>query len=316
MEYIKQNFVDGQTLKADHLNHMEDGIANASGGGGSSWNDLTDKPFYHKSTPTVGMEKQTIEIVQKESGYGTVFGGTTNGFGDIIASVSPDTGKGCSFTTNFEAGDKIVVTLDGVDYETILTNNGAHGYYAGNGMYYCGYNTSADDTSWSFYFTLLNESGFDVWMSEENVGTHEISIQVYREEHKNLDEEFIPDTIVRVGTAPTIKPSLPGGAHVIPAGETHATNWSSQVSTNIYLEIGAPIEYDTPFILATGEYVDSEGVKHFVDGIRWKLTEREIGEWIGKNLVILVVEFFIDEPFDYDITVNFVSNYEFGGSMG
>lgn len=42
MSYIKQNFVKGQVLKADHLNHMEDGIAEleekilAGGGGGST----------------------------------------------------------------------------------------------------------------------------------------------------------------------------------------------------------------------------------------------------------------------------------------
>lgn len=47
MEYTKLGFVSGQKLKADHLNHMEDGIAALaqSAGGVSSWNDLTDKPF-------------------------------------------------------------------------------------------------------------------------------------------------------------------------------------------------------------------------------------------------------------------------------
>ena len=40
MSYNKLGFTSGQTLKAEHLNHMEDGIANVS------WNDLTDKPFY------------------------------------------------------------------------------------------------------------------------------------------------------------------------------------------------------------------------------------------------------------------------------
>jgi hypothetical protein len=29
-EYIKQNFTSGQVLKAEHLNHMEDGIENLS----------------------------------------------------------------------------------------------------------------------------------------------------------------------------------------------------------------------------------------------------------------------------------------------
>ena len=31
MSYVKQNFVDGQTLTAAHLNHMEAGIAAAAG---------------------------------------------------------------------------------------------------------------------------------------------------------------------------------------------------------------------------------------------------------------------------------------------
>lgn len=43
MSYNKLGFTSGQTLKAEHLNHMEEGIANA--GGIKSWNDLEDKPF-------------------------------------------------------------------------------------------------------------------------------------------------------------------------------------------------------------------------------------------------------------------------------
>ena len=30
MSYTKQNFVKGQTLKADHMNHIEDGISTLS----------------------------------------------------------------------------------------------------------------------------------------------------------------------------------------------------------------------------------------------------------------------------------------------
>lgn len=35
MAYEKLGFVSGQTLTADHMNHIEDGIANAGGSGGS-----------------------------------------------------------------------------------------------------------------------------------------------------------------------------------------------------------------------------------------------------------------------------------------
>ena len=40
MSYEKLGFVSGQKLKAEHLNHMEEGIANVS------WDDLKNKPFY------------------------------------------------------------------------------------------------------------------------------------------------------------------------------------------------------------------------------------------------------------------------------
>lgn len=43
MSYNKLGFTSGQTLKAEHLNHMEEGIANA---GGASWDSITDKPSY------------------------------------------------------------------------------------------------------------------------------------------------------------------------------------------------------------------------------------------------------------------------------
>lgn len=36
MSYTKQNFKDGQTLKAEHLNHIEDGIANLEQNAGSA----------------------------------------------------------------------------------------------------------------------------------------------------------------------------------------------------------------------------------------------------------------------------------------
>lgn len=62
MSYSKQNFVDGIVLSAAHLNHMEEGIAEAhEGGGASSWNDLTDKPdvvLYSEQTLTEEQKAQ------------------------------------------------------------------------------------------------------------------------------------------------------------------------------------------------------------------------------------------------------------------
>ena len=41
MAYIKQNFKDGDVLKAEHLNHMEEGIANAGEPGKDAVIDAT-----------------------------------------------------------------------------------------------------------------------------------------------------------------------------------------------------------------------------------------------------------------------------------
>lgn len=63
MSYEKLGFVKGQTLKAEHLNHMEEGIANAGGASvQSDWNQtdenaldyIKNKPYYEKRTVMEG----------------------------------------------------------------------------------------------------------------------------------------------------------------------------------------------------------------------------------------------------------------------
>lgn len=52
MAYTKQTWVNGDTITANKLNHMEDGIADAQGGGGgtSDYTDLTNKPQINSVT--------------------------------------------------------------------------------------------------------------------------------------------------------------------------------------------------------------------------------------------------------------------------
>lgn len=58
MVYEKQNFEDGQVLKAEHLNKIEDELARAK-----SWNDLTDKPFGW-GEPTILLDHQTVTLTE------------------------------------------------------------------------------------------------------------------------------------------------------------------------------------------------------------------------------------------------------------
>ena len=52
MGYIKQNFVSGQTLRADHLNHIEDGIVSISEAG-CDWDLMENKPFGETKDGTI-----------------------------------------------------------------------------------------------------------------------------------------------------------------------------------------------------------------------------------------------------------------------
>ena len=88
MSYEKQNFVKGQILKADHLNHMEDGIAAAAVGvqgpkgdkGEDAVFDITDD-FYFTSNNKLALVKEVDAI--KDNTKPITSGGVYNIVGNI-----------------------------------------------------------------------------------------------------------------------------------------------------------------------------------------------------------------------------------------
>lgn len=90
MAYTKQSFEDGQVLTAEHLNHMEQGIA------APDWNDVTNRPFY--SEQTVIVERQTVDLVDQGGGYMATFE--------------------CSIPLS--VGDAITVNFNGTETEHVL----------------------------------------------------------------------------------------------------------------------------------------------------------------------------------------------------
>lgn len=88
MTYIKQNFEDGQVLKAEHLNYMEDGIADHV----HSWEDLENKPF--GDGEIVFFEGDNLEPEYVDGGY-------------IFNEV---------FSGDFNDALQYTVLLDGVEY--------------------------------------------------------------------------------------------------------------------------------------------------------------------------------------------------------
>ena len=101
MAYIKQNFEDGQVLKAEHLNNMEEGIGGA--------NDTLDAlkaaggVGYSESNRVAAVKPQTVEAVTIEETHGD--GGSTYWMARAIASAP------------IMKGDKLTVIWDGAEYK-------------------------------------------------------------------------------------------------------------------------------------------------------------------------------------------------------
>lgn len=92
MAYTKQNFEDGQTLKAEHLNKMEEGIA------APDWDQMVNRPF--GETPTVLYEGTDLTPENKDGVY--------------MAQLSDQ----CMLVT----GTTCKVTFDGVEYTCMVVD--------------------------------------------------------------------------------------------------------------------------------------------------------------------------------------------------
>lgn len=145
MTYIKQGFSSGQILKADHLNHIEDGIANIIP-------SSSDKPNQQFVTDNEGNQKWEDKI----GGYKTI--------ADIDflpedylykqGNLYYHYGFTCS---QFPMVDKTyTVILDGNEYNSIATFDGSY-YFVGNRFLH---SSSAQDTGEPFciLFSGLNSA--------------------------------------------------------------------------------------------------------------------------------------------------------------
>jgi hypothetical protein len=137
MSYEKLGFTSGQTLKAEHLNHMEEGIANA--GGVTSWNDLEDKPFGESSGEVVlfdgtAVDGDTLKIkslLELGKEYIVVFDGVTynlvafddDGFTTIGASYSSDFSE-YDFSACNDNGEVTVFFVDSNEHSLRISTMG------------------------------------------------------------------------------------------------------------------------------------------------------------------------------------------------
>ena len=141
----------------------------------TSWNDLTDKPFYENISYDVLLEEQTINCsIASGRKYETT----------IYRVLS------------YTAGEEYIVVWDGVQYKITPTNN------AWGNPYLTG---SPHNTGEPFYIRLDDTSTCVI----SDKGKHTLAIYYnYNQELKQLDEKFIPDTIARVEDLNNIDLSL------------------------------------------------------------------------------------------------------------
>lgn len=145
MSYEKLGFVSGQTLKAEHLNHMEDGIANS--GGVTSWNDLSDRPFYEEVKMGNVVENYTVEV--------------TEGYAEI-PEVYGKIGVGMTYEVFF----------DGQVYECVAWyHDGWEAIILGNGLF-----VEAEGNGEDFPFALDFYSDPSAYLNADN-GQHEVGVR-------------------------------------------------------------------------------------------------------------------------------------------
>ena len=113
MAYTKQNFEDGQTLKAEHLNKMEEGIA------APDWDQMVNRPF--------GVESKVLyegtDLAPLEE-YGVY-------------------GFSLQLNTTLAVGDTYIVTVDGVSHEAVCreSDNMTDIHVIGNQSFIGGWDT-------------------------------------------------------------------------------------------------------------------------------------------------------------------------------
>lgn len=137
-------------------------------GGVSSWNDLTDKPFGEETVEEAIFENVSLTWDSNEGGY-----------------VAFDPSKSVSLS----AGDSIRVVIDGVVYNTVLTDDNSAGILLGGnaGLWELGENTGEP-----FLFAVEADVPGIVVSGAEGE-THVVS--VYTMAFSTIDEKFLPESV-------------------------------------------------------------------------------------------------------------------------
>lgn len=200
-------------------------------GGVSSWNDLTDKPFY----------------VEEGSGVSeTLLEETTWGLEPLHAGIyAASDSQGCGIS--LEPDMTYIITIDGLAHTVSganLTVNGESLTYIGNiyllvtvGMTVdSSYNTGED---WVFYYIgepINFSSAIDMFLTSTAAETVTVSLATGASSTIHcLDEKFIPDTVARMSDIPeAVIPDLSQNDSTQPDYVKNRTHWAEIDITQLH----------------------------------------------------------------------------------
>lgn len=155
MSYEKLGFVSGQTLKAEHLNHMEEGIAKIS------WDDLKDKPF--------GEETTVVDVLPETS---------------ITASELYEVFINCILTV----GDICTVTWNGIEYTCVVDTFEGFPVFGNIGLVMGGEGTGEP-------FVVLAQGQILQIVSLDGTSEQIVSIKVELKTVNKLDKKYLPESV-------------------------------------------------------------------------------------------------------------------------
>jgi hypothetical protein len=197
MSYNKLGFTSGQTLKAEHLNHMEDGIANIS------WNDLTDKPFYEESMAPIIWDGNTEG---KEAMDGLAY----------LVYDKPIEAKALIGATITVSADGEVVLQQVLYEKDIVDLSASNGFPKDSALM-----LAIDGVLTKPLAMIVNnqDTGYNIGVYFVNMNGEYVSSLEFPTIYKTIDENYIPDTFVKKDEAYT-KDNTPNFLNIVTEGGT------------------------------------------------------------------------------------------------
>lgn len=199
MAYEKQNFTNGQTLTAEHLNHIEDGLHELSNvqpdydqNDSTAADYIKNRPFYSEKKTRTFVD-YSFELAEGDDFDGWVYFESGNGF--LVEEI-----------VEIEEGAIALIELDGVVYETPLhyipDNEDPNGWgnpLVGGNLAILNEERYEEDASFPFAFIIYPGNICIISVNTESygVGSHSIKVVCDVINQVQLDSKYVASADIK-----------------------------------------------------------------------------------------------------------------------